>query len=251
MDYNNNIPDIYNIKNYDKQNLYNNSDDIIIRINHKKDDKYVYIEFEKNHNIITKKYICDKCFSTLGDLFSLEQIYNIDINDYIITILNSNIFFIGMCDDLLDKGVYNILGSHKYKQIGFYQLYDINLKIILQRNKIYFLTNKDVFHTIIFFSYNIDNFRFRDWIISHIIKITLIIDKKNIKDKIKDKIKYKNILLKKSSCEYYFDNYHHFYNVIFLSDDVLNFSNMCDFFKDLMNLYNMKIRMMFQFSDNK
>ena len=45
MDYNNNFIDIYNLKIYDKQNLYNKShDDIIININYRKEDNFIKCE---------------------------------------------------------------------------------------------------------------------------------------------------------------------------------------------------------------
>jgi hypothetical protein len=45
MDYNNNFIDIYNLTNYDKQNFYNKSiDDIIININHCKEDDFIKYE---------------------------------------------------------------------------------------------------------------------------------------------------------------------------------------------------------------
>jgi hypothetical protein len=45
-----------------KNNIYNNSDNIFIRLQHDKNDKNIYVEFEMNH-IIIKKNIFFYCLS--------------------------------------------------------------------------------------------------------------------------------------------------------------------------------------------
>ena len=114
MDYNNFI-DIYNLKNYDKQNIYNKSyDDIILNINYCKENDIIKCEIIfgdikiNNNNIQIYKNNYSFPPIHLYNLINLENILNINKNEYNnINIYNSDSIFISQEIFILEKGNHN------------------------------------------------------------------------------------------------------------------------------------------------
>ena len=223
--------DIYNLTNYDKSNLYNNSDNIIVRIQHEKDDEKIYVEIENNNNIIKNIYTFHKNNPynnvSLRDLFDLSKMYNIK-NYRGITIINSNIIFFTSFEYLLDKGAYNLYDCCGIKifDIGLFKDITINLTLIYKKE----LLKISTFRKQIFYSYSNDT-KIYTYANYKIIKIVLASANKQ---KFNMKIKFNNVLLKKSS-EYYkhLYGYYYFYDV-----EHLSLLNINDIIKNIRNLYN-------------
>jgi hypothetical protein len=217
MDYNNFI-DIYNLKNYDKQNIYNKShDDIILNINYcKKDDfiKYeiIFGDIKINNNI--QIYKNNNIYKSLFNLFTvftvinLEKILNINKHEYNnINIYNSDYIFITQDIFILEKGNHIFYDCCGYKiiDVGLFLYLDIELSIILK---------KDILRIQSFYK---QSFGLHDAISisSKYIKIKkiMLLNTNNIYRK---SIKYNNIKLKYSSITNYQCNYNQFiisYNV--------------------------------------
>ena len=213
MDYNNFI-DIYNLKNYDKQNIYNKShDDIILNINYCKEDDFIKCEIifgdiKINNNIQIYKDNYSFPAIHLYTLINLEKILNINKNEYNnINIYNSDSIFITQDIFILEKGNHNFYDYCGYKiiDVGLFSNLDIELSIILKKD----ILRIQAFHKH-YFGWN-DTISIRRGYIK--IKKIMLLNTNNIYRK---SIKYNNIKLKYSSKTNYHCNYNQFiisYNV--------------------------------------